>query len=135
MQPSLSILQRATIINAMSAVSSLGQFVRERRSARGITARDLAMTVGIEPSMLSRLETGTMKTFPEPWLIHAISRELQIAPDMMMEAAGYLESSPAGDPEHIRELMGLLRRIDWTPERLRFVQNVLRDLAGREPAS
>ena len=51
-----------------------------------------------------------------------------------LSAWGYqVTTNATTDPEQVRELMGLLRRIQWSPERLRFVQNVLRDLAACDP--
>lgn len=119
----------------MSAVSGLGKLVRDRRIALGKTGRDFAHELDIEPSMLSRLETGTMKTFPEPEMIGRLADLLETQPVELLIAAGYITEADltTDDTPVVRELTGLLRRIAWTPDRLRFVRTALLDLAAHTP--
>jgi transcriptional regulator with XRE-family HTH domain len=48
----------------MNEMNRFGQFVRQRREQLGIISRVLAAQLDLDPSTLSRLETGTMKTLP-----------------------------------------------------------------------
>lgn len=104
---SISVVNIASRIDhhCMSAVSGLGQFVRERRASLGKTGKDFADAIGIDPGTLSRLETGVAKTFPEPWLIRALARELNVSPVSLLMAAGYLDREA---PEPASEIVSML---------------------------
>lgn len=135
MQSPLSILQDPTIIGRMSAVGGLGKFVRDRREALGKTGRDFAEQLDIEPSMLSRLETGAMKTFPEPELVRRLAELLEVSTIDLLLASGYLRESDltTDDGPIVREFTGLLRRIEWTDARERMARYILRDYADYVP--
>ena len=74
----------------MNDMIRFGQFVRTRRVYRHQTSRELAMQLDIDASTLSRLETGAMKTLPEPALLRRLADALLVTVPDLLEAAGYL---------------------------------------------
>jgi transcriptional regulator with XRE-family HTH domain len=77
----------------VEAQNGLGEFIRERRESLGITGRLLATSAQIDPTQLSRIETGRMKTLPEPELLRKLTHALRCSMADLLEAAGYLDSS------------------------------------------
>lgn len=69
---------------------------------------------------------------PDPPSCDLIADALGMDVQDVLRHAGHLPDVP-NDSEHVRELTALLRRIDWTPDRLRFVRTVLLDLATHTP--
>ncbi|MCA9163671.1 MAG: helix-turn-helix domain-containing protein [Planctomycetales bacterium] len=90
----LSILQSERIIGVMEERISLGSYIRSRREALGMTARALAANADIEPPLLSRIETGVMKTLPEPAILKRIARALGVGVETLTAAAGYVNELP-----------------------------------------
>jgi transcriptional regulator with XRE-family HTH domain len=77
----------------MNNMSTLGKFIRDRRVYRHQMSRDLAAAVGIDAATLSRLETGGMKTLPDPALLRRLAEALGVTVPDLLEAAGYLTES------------------------------------------
>lgn len=77
----------------MSRHAGLGRYIKSKRESLGLTARSLAASVEIDPPVLSRLETGVMKSLPEPELLDRLASALNVTVSDLLEAAGYLDSS------------------------------------------
>lgn len=73
-----------------AAVGVLGDFVKERRAALGITQDDLAERIGRDQRFVSRLENNR-KEFPAPETIAALSTALEVPQTDILRSAGYLD--------------------------------------------
>jgi len=91
----------------------LGELIRERRKAAGITMRELARWIGVSPSYLSAIEREII--VPRRALfVEFVAKELGESPDRFVHAAGLLPSDLVdGLKKHpeawdkVRELIGL----------------------------
>jgi transcriptional regulator with XRE-family HTH domain len=74
----------------------LGAKIRELREAKGLTQGQLAAKVAryipLDRAYLSQLETGNIKD-PSAKLLIAIARGLNVDPDVLFQAAGYIPPS------------------------------------------
>ncbi len=61
----------------MAAPASFGQYVKVAREERGISIRELARKLDVEPTTVSRLENGT-RTAPHPDLFMRLIFELDL---------------------------------------------------------
>lgn len=90
------------------------------RSARGsLTSKELAQRSGVEPSKLSKLQSGTLKETLPPHELRGLSRAIGIPEHAMLRLLGY-EVGPASetapDPADPREqFVTRVRRLKWTP--------------------
>ena len=68
-----------------------GEFLRRRRTAKGLTIRQLASYAGCSESYLSLLETGQRgKRGPSPSILKSMAKPLGIPYEMLLVKAGYL---------------------------------------------
>lgn len=120
----------------METRNRLGAYVRARRETLGISGRMLSAALGIEPTMLSRIETGAMKTLPEPELLRNIAAALSVPMSALLEAAGYGDPAAHETPPDplIEEFVMLMNQIEWDAKSAHFVRSVLLALA-QTPAS
>ena len=69
----------------------LGQYLRDARTALGLSLRDVEEATGHEVSnaYVSQLETGKVKK-PSPHVLYALSLALSVPYDELMQRAGYI---------------------------------------------
>lgn len=81
----------------MDTPATLGEIVRNRRLALGITQEELAYAVGREQSWVSHIERDKYKSLPEPELFAALARALRMSQADILRRMGYLsdEAEPA----------------------------------------
>jgi transcriptional regulator with XRE-family HTH domain len=80
----------ATETSNMSATASpVGAYIREQRSAAGVSLRQLARTAGVSNPYLSQVERGLRK--PSVEILAAIARGLKIPAEWLYEQAGILD--------------------------------------------
>ncbi len=94
---------------------TLGEYVRARRLAQGMTLQDASDRSGVDRSYWSRLETGEYQT-PNPRFLIAMARALDIesedlyalagyaVPNKLPEFVPYLRAATPLPPEAIRDL-------------------------------
>ena len=82
--------------------SSVGDFIREQRSAARVSLRELARTAGVSNPYLSQVERGLRK--PSAEILSQIARGLKISAETLYEQAGILDrrSGTAGTVAAIR---------------------------------
>lgn len=115
---------------AEMATEDFATWFKRALTRRGWSQADFAKSAGIPHATVSAWYRGTR--LPGPASSEIIAETLHVNRDEVLAVAG-IRPVEHDDPEHIRELMGLLRRIAWTPDRLRFVRTVLLDLAAHTP--
>ena len=72
---------------------TLGQVLKEARSRRGLTLRDVERTIAISNGYLSLLESDSVKS-PSPNHLHQLAELYQIPYSLLMELAGYVAPTP-----------------------------------------
>src|ERR1700722_3529183 len=108
-----------------------GQFVRDRRTAKGLSLRKFADLVGVSPTYLSQVEQGNC----DPPTAERVRRMAEILSENADELAalagrgpddlpGLLQKHPARLPAFIREAS------DLTPDQLQVLTEQARRLKG-----
>jgi transcriptional regulator with XRE-family HTH domain len=69
--------------------SQVGAYIREQRSAAGVSLRELSKTAGVSNPYLSQVERGLRK--PSVEILQAIARGLKIPAEWLYEQAGLLD--------------------------------------------
>ena len=113
----------------MNAPQSFGSLLRELRLARGLTQRDLAEKVGIDPTYLSKLETGAevLRGYAASFaLLVRLARQLHTDTDELLFSAGRV---PEGVARMLVESEGA-RRFYRTAAGLRLAEGDWRRLSG-----
>ncbi len=91
---------------------TFGERLRQIRKSRNVNQRDLAKTVGIDFTYISKIEAGSMKP-PSAQVIHLLAQALETNEDELFALAGKI---PAGlktmlkDNPLLTELVGILSR-------------------------
>ena len=78
----------------MSALSDLGEFIREQRRSAQISLRQLAQLAGVSNPYLSQIERGLRK--PSAEVLQQIGNALRISTPVMYLRAGLLEVVESG---------------------------------------
>lgn len=120
----------------MQAMKTLGSVIREAREQRGLSVLDLALSVGVSQSTISRLENNEYARAPKPELLGAVARKLKLSEFELVKLAGYRigEESPAYDPlsEQIARATA-----SWSPRQKallwQYVQDISAALDSRDP--
>ena len=86
----------------------LGALIATARERSGLKGYELARRLGKQPSYVSRLEGGGMKTLPPPEELHRIGQAIGLSVDEMLRAAGY----DVGGDETADALAAVYRRLD-----------------------
>lgn len=73
----------------MDKLGSVGDLVKRLREERNYSQNDVAIQAKVSRAWISRVETGEI-TNPDPKMLRAIARPLQVRPDELLMAAGYL---------------------------------------------
>jgi transcriptional regulator with XRE-family HTH domain len=80
----------------MVNVPDVGKFIREQRSAVGMSLRKLASTAGVSNPYLSQIERGLRK--PSAEILNGIAKALRISAETLYVKAGILDDRKgAGD--------------------------------------
>ena len=97
----------------------LGQRIRERRLTLGMTQQQIAEAIGLEPSNISHIERGAIKTTLAPLV--AIANQLETTPDLLLyDSLDYTHDLHLG--ELSRSIQGC------SPEQLRIIAAVVKTL-------
>lgn len=91
----------------------------EIRRARGMTQRQIAEAVGVEPDHISKLENGDRKLSPE-W-IDRLSKVLNCSKGELLGEEGVSEEE--------REILDMYKNL--TPEKKQAVKAMLKALSGK----
>lgn len=75
--------------------AGLGAFVRVRRAAVGLTAREVADAAGLTWQYITNLENGREVRFPAPDQLRNLARALGVTPHDLLVVSGYLDDDPA----------------------------------------
>jgi transcriptional regulator with XRE-family HTH domain len=78
----------------MSALSDLGEFIREQRRNAQISLRQLAQQTGVSNPYLSQIERGLRR--PSAEVLQQIGNALRISTPVMYLRAGLLEARESG---------------------------------------
>lgn len=70
--------------------SEFGKYIKQLRSARNLTIRQLQLYSGVSNSYLSQLENGK-RGIPSPEILKKLSKGLKLPYEELMKEAGYLE--------------------------------------------
>ena len=81
-----------------SVSTSVGDFIREQRSAARVSLRELARTAGVSNPYLSQVERGLRK--PSAEILASIARGLKISAESLYEQAGILDRR-TGNPDTV----------------------------------
>lgn len=69
---------------------TLGKFLWDIRSARGMTLRQVEESCDVSNAYLSQLETGRIRK-PSPHILHELSEVYNVPYEHLMEKAGYIK--------------------------------------------
>ena len=84
------------------ALPELGEQIRTRRAALGMSVRELARRLAVSPSLISQIERG--KATPSVGTLYAITTELKLSLDELF--AGAQPDPSGGDPEQSAVIAG-----------------------------
>lgn len=71
-----------------SKAKQLGKIVRDARTAKGVSYRTLAESIGVHHTTIARLENGEVES-PAVTMLQALSRALEIPLEDLYALAGY----------------------------------------------
>jgi transcriptional regulator with XRE-family HTH domain len=97
----------------MAGRVTLGRRVRELRKAAGLTQRDLADTVGVDFTYLSKIENGRLESTPSIKTIQALAAALHVDDLELLQLADRLPPMLAGIGNS-REALRFLREAAQT---------------------
>ena len=85
------------VLVSTSRVASLGEYLREQRSAAQLSLRQLAEQAGVSNPYLSQVERGLRK--PSAEVLNKIASALQISSEHLYVRAGLLDEDSAALPK------------------------------------
>jgi len=68
---------------------SLGDFLRDRRQALGLSQQQVATAMGISLSRYSAIEMGQLRRIPPPSQLHPLAQVVGCTPSELLTIAGY----------------------------------------------
>lgn len=74
--------------------AGLAAFLRARRAALGLSARDVAESAGVTWQRIANMESRGEYRFPSPDELRRLAVALDTTPRTLLEAAGYLDPEP-----------------------------------------
>jgi len=94
---------------------AFGEFIREKRLAKGYSLRKFAELIDVSPTYLSLVEQGKVESPPTAERVRRMAEVLGENPDELMSLAGrmpedlpgIIRSEPEEMPELLRAAMGL----------------------------
>ena len=75
----------------------IGEHLREERTKKGLSQRELARRLGLSASLISQLESGMSK--PSVGTLYAIVTELGVSLDQVIRREGLAEEQTSGDTD------------------------------------
>lgn len=75
----------------------IGEHLREERTKKGLSQRELARRLGLSASLISQLESGMSK--PSVGTLYAIVTELGVSLDQVIRGEGLAEERTSGDTD------------------------------------
>ena len=75
----------------------IGEHLREERTKKGLSQRELARRLGLSASLISQLESGMSK--PSVGTLYAIVTELDVSLDQVIRREGLAEEQTSGDTD------------------------------------
>jgi len=75
----------------------IGEHLREERTKKGLSQRELARRLGLSASLISQLESGMSK--PSVGTLYAIVTELDVSLDQVIRREGLAEERTSGDTD------------------------------------
>ncbi len=109
---------------------TLGQKLKELRSGRDLSLRDVEKSFGINSGYLSQLESEKISN-PTPTMLKKLSAAYQVPIGMLMEWAGYIEPDEGGTSPHVERALRYLPS-DVSDEELKALKAVLGAMRGGE---
>jgi HTH-type transcriptional regulator, competence development regulator len=110
------------------AERSLGEKLKELRTAKGLSLRDVEKDSGINSGYLSQLESDKISN-PTPSMLKKLSVAYQVPVGMLMEWAGYIEPDEGGTSPHAEMALKYLPN-DVSEEELKALKAVLGAMRG-----
>ena len=71
-----------------------GEFLKELRSRKDVTLKQVEEGTGMSNAYISQLETGTRRRLPAPAKLKALADYFNVTIKELLEKAGYVESGP-----------------------------------------
>lgn len=106
---------------------TFGQWLQRQVQRRQWSQAELSRRAGVSGTSISHWIAG--RTIPDTESCDKLAEALFLSRDEVMARAG-LRPVEHEDSEVVREFMGLLRRIDWTPDRVNSVRAILSGMAA-----
>jgi transcriptional regulator with XRE-family HTH domain len=103
---------------------TLGQVLKEGRTRRGMSLREVERGTGISNGYLSLLESDSVKS-PSPNHLHQLAQVYGVSYSLLMELVGYVVPAPPPDPASWQHLDGI---DDLTEDERSQVRNFVRFL-------
>jgi transcriptional regulator with XRE-family HTH domain len=76
---------------------TMGEWMRSRRIAAGLTQEELSVRLGVDQTWVGRVENGVRKTMFSPNEVRRVSEALSTTPRDFVEALGFLEHGAVDD--------------------------------------
>ena len=105
------------MINAETIEQSLGKRIAQLRTAKGVSARDMSLSIGQGPAYIHNIENR--KTMPSMRGFLYICEYFNISPKDFFD-------TDSADPETLNEIITDLKAL--TPEQLSNIAGIVRDL-------
>jgi transcriptional regulator with XRE-family HTH domain len=86
----------------MESNQTFGEYLKQLRKKKGLTIKKLAELAGLSPSYLSRIERGE-RNIPNARFLKKLASPLNLTPQQMMIAAGYLNNDEPDKPSLYKE--------------------------------
>jgi len=84
---------KETVTAAAGEIRHLGDYIRDQRTAGGVSLRQLAKLAGVSNPYLSQIERGLRK--PSAEILQQIAKGLRISAEALYVQAGFLEQRAA----------------------------------------
>jgi len=81
----------------MGSIGKIGKYIRERRTAKHLSMRELAEKTGISHTEIYRIEAGKRK-YPSIRILTALAKALEIPDHIALQLAGYKSEDDGNTP-------------------------------------
>ena len=108
----------------------IGMRIRERRTALGVTQRELAQPLGVAPVVISKYEVGDNSISAAR--LYEIAKQLGIAPDYFFQ--GFEDCHATDMPANQRMLLNFMRDLGQIENKayIEALSNIVRALIGQD---
>lgn len=113
-------------------MTTIGEYIKEKRTEKGMSQRELAQAANLSNAEISRIESG-MRKQPSPDVLKNISAALNIFCEKLYAVAGYIDENP-DMPEALPQIVlptGHLDISDLTEEELEDVKKYIEFLKSK----